>query len=243
MLRHHCIIGAMALSPLLAPLPQCRQPRRKATGCHRHRATAITVITRSTRIAWSVRSPRATATSSTRRSHPKNSAYAQSASNWTLTNLLPSLFPFLLLTESRPARQAAANWWAARSDAASSRRSDAIASTPRSPNWNVWCLPPTRSRDPPSWRRPKSCSWPSSIWRAYNQKVSIVYRREKIEKDFIQKWRGRKVLRLLSEIYQNYSETKNVKKESEKYKVNDIKGKKETNKVRESAINKSERRK
>lgn len=34
-----------------------------------------------------------------------------------------------------------------------------------------------------------------------------------------------------------------LKKESEKYKVNDIKGKKETNKVRESAINKSERRK
>lgn len=82
----------MALSPLLAPLPQCHQPRRRATGCHRHRATAITVITRSTRTAWSVRSPRATATSSTRRSPLKNSAYAQSASSWTLTNL-PLSFP------------------------------------------------------------------------------------------------------------------------------------------------------
>lgn len=88
MLRH-CIIGAMALSPLWAPLP-CHRLRLRAIGCHRRRVTAITVITR-TRTAWSVRSPKAIATSFTRRSHPKNSAYAQSGWSWALANLSLSL--------------------------------------------------------------------------------------------------------------------------------------------------------
>lgn len=78
----------------------------------------------------------------------------------------PTNLPFSSRSHAAPhlASRTAVNCWVGSDVAESSKRNAEIGSTRPCRNWNGWSRVPTKSRARPSWKRPKSSSWPSITW-------------------------------------------------------------------------------
>lgn len=72
------------------------------------------------------------------------------------------------------ANRTAVNCWVGSDAGESSRRNAAIGSTRPCRSWNGWSRARTRSRAPPSWRKPKSSNWPWITWSNCTHEVGFL---------------------------------------------------------------------